>query len=91
MLTDRPFVFVSDRGGPISADTVARIVSEATEVAGIGFHAPTPISCGTAPGTCWPVRGRYPSHSGFSGPSRYQEHLRYTKLSPHRLASVWVR
>ena len=25
-LTDRPFVFVSDRGGPISADTVARIV-----------------------------------------------------------------
>jgi site-specific recombinase XerC len=33
-----PFVFVSERGGPISADMVARIVTEAAEAAVIGFH-----------------------------------------------------
>ncbi len=36
--TDSPYLFVSERGGPMSADMVARVVAEAAEQAGIGFH-----------------------------------------------------
>jgi integrase len=37
-VTDSPYVFVSERGGPMSADMVARVVAEAGEAAGIPFH-----------------------------------------------------
>jgi type 1 fimbriae regulatory protein FimB/type 1 fimbriae regulatory protein FimE len=33
-----PFVFVSERGGPLSADMIARIVERAGEIAQLGFH-----------------------------------------------------
>jgi integrase len=33
-----PFVFVSERGGPLSADMIARIVERAAQVARLGFH-----------------------------------------------------
>ena len=33
-----PFVFVSERGGPLSSDMIARIVERAGEVAHLGFH-----------------------------------------------------
>jgi type 1 fimbriae regulatory protein FimB len=38
-----PFVFVSERGGPISEDMVAGIVSEAADAAGTGFHVHPPM------------------------------------------------
>ena len=34
-----PFVFVSERGGPLSPDMIARIVDRAGESAKLGFHA----------------------------------------------------
>jgi integrase len=37
-VADSPYVFVSERGGPMSADMVARVVAEAGEAAGIPFH-----------------------------------------------------
>jgi hypothetical protein len=33
-----PFVFVSERGGPLSPDMIARIVERAGEAANLGFH-----------------------------------------------------
>ena len=33
-----PFVFVSERGGPLSPDMIARIVERAGEAAKLGFH-----------------------------------------------------
>jgi type 1 fimbriae regulatory protein FimB/type 1 fimbriae regulatory protein FimE len=33
-----PFVFVSERGGPLSPDMIARIVERAAETAKLGFH-----------------------------------------------------
>ena len=35
-----PFVFVSERGGPLSPDMIARIVERAGEAAKLGFHVP---------------------------------------------------
>ena len=88
---DGPFSFISERGGPISADMVARIVSEAAEAAGIGFH----------------VHPHMLRHSGghmladegldtrliqdFLGHRDIRNTVRYTKLSPHCLASERVR
>ena len=36
--SEPPFVFVSERGGPLSPDIVARIVERAGEAAKLGFH-----------------------------------------------------
>jgi type 1 fimbriae regulatory protein FimB/type 1 fimbriae regulatory protein FimE len=33
-----PFVFISERGGPLSPDMIARIVERAAETAKLGFH-----------------------------------------------------
>jgi site-specific recombinase XerD len=33
-----PFVFVSERGGPLSTDMIARIVERAAEAAQLGLH-----------------------------------------------------
>ena len=88
---DGPYVFVSERGGPISADTVARIVSESAEIAGIGFHVHPHMLRHSA--------GHMLADEGldtrliqdFLGHRDIRNTVRYTKLSPHRLASVRVR
>ena len=54
-----PFVFVSERGGPLSPDMIARIVERAGESAKLGFHV-HPTCCGTRQATRWPMRG--PTH-----------------------------
>jgi site-specific recombinase XerD len=90
-VTDGPYVFISERGGPISADVVARIVTEAADAAGIGFHVhPHMLRHST---------GRMLADEGldtrliqdFLGHRDIRNTVRYTKLSPHRLASVRVR
>jgi integrase len=88
---DGPYVFVSERGGPISADTVARIVTEAAEAAGIGFHVHPHMLRHSA--------GHMLADEGldtrliqdFLGHRDIRNTVRYTKLSPHRLASARVR
>jgi type 1 fimbriae regulatory protein FimB len=89
--SDGPFVFVSARGGPISADMVARVVTEAAEVAGIGFSVHPHMLRHSA--------GHMLADEGldtrliqdFLGHRDIRHTVRYTKLSPHRLASVRVR
>jgi type 1 fimbriae regulatory protein FimB/type 1 fimbriae regulatory protein FimE len=90
-VTDGPHLFVSERGGPISADTVARIVTEAAQVAGIEFHVHPHMLRHSA--------GHMLADDGldtrliqdFLGHRDIRNTVRYTKLSPHRLASVRVR
>jgi integrase len=90
-VTDGPYVFISERGGPISADTVARIVTEAAEAAGIGFHVHPHMLRHSA--------GHMLADEGldtrliqdFLGHRDIRNTVRYTKLSPHRLAGVRVR
>jgi integrase len=90
-ITDSPYVFVSERGGPISADTVARVVSEAADKADIGFRVHPHMLRHSA--------GHMLADEGldtrliqdFLGHRDIRNTVRYTKLSPHRLASVRVR
>jgi len=76
------------RGGPISADMVARIVSEA---AGIGFHV-RPHMLRRGAGDMLADEGLDTRLiQDFLGHRDIRNTVRYTKVSPHRLASVRVR
>lgn len=89
--SDSPFVFVSERGGPISPDMIARIVARAAEVAGLGFHVHPHMLRHSA--------GYMLANEGtdtrliqdFLGHKNIQHTVRYTALSAKRLASVRVR
>lgn len=86
-----PFVFVSERGGPLSADMIARIVQRAAEAAGIGFHVHPHMLRHSA--------GYMLANEGtdtrliqdFLGHANIQNTVRYTRLSKKRLAGVRVR
>jgi site-specific recombinase XerD len=86
-----PFVFVSERGGPISPDTIARIVERAGEAADIGFHVhPHMLRHGAGydlanQGTDTRLIQDWLGHASISNT------VRYTQLAPGRLASVRVR
>jgi integrase len=89
--SDSPFVFVSERGGPISPDMIARVVQRAAEVAGLGFHVHPHMLRHSA--------GYMLANEGtdtrliqdFLGHKNIQHTVRYTQLSAKRLASVQVR
>jgi integrase len=90
-ITDSPYVFISERGGPMSADMVARVVAEAGEAAGIPFHV-------------YPHMLRHSTGYGLAdlgtdtlliqahlGHRDIRNTVKYTKLSAKRLASVRLR
>jgi integrase len=89
--TDSPYVFVSERGGPISPDMVARVVAEAAEAAGIGFHV-HPHMLRHSAGYMLANEGTdtllIQAHLGHRD---IRNTVRYTKLSAKRLAGVRVR
>ena len=86
-----PYVFTSERGGPISPDMIARIVARAAEAAGLGFHVHPHMLRHSA--------GYMLANEGtdtrliqdFLGHKNIQHTVRYTALSTKRLASVRVR
>jgi type 1 fimbriae regulatory protein FimB/type 1 fimbriae regulatory protein FimE len=86
-----PFVFVSERGGVLSADQIARIVERAGVLAGIGFHVHPHMLRHSA--------GHMLANEGcdtrliqdFLGHRDISNTVRYTRLAPGRLASVRVR
>jgi len=86
-----PFVFVSERGGPLSPDMIARVVERAGETAKLGFHVnPHMLRHGA---------GHALANAGtdtrliqdFLGHASIANTVRYTKLAPGRLANVRVR
>jgi type 1 fimbriae regulatory protein FimB/type 1 fimbriae regulatory protein FimE len=86
-----PFVFLSERGGPLSPDMIARIVQRAGEAAQLGFHVhPHMLRHST---------GHMLANVGldtrlvqdFMGHASIANTVRYTKLAPARLAGVCVR
>jgi type 1 fimbriae regulatory protein FimB/type 1 fimbriae regulatory protein FimE len=86
-----PFVFVSERGAPLSPDMIARIIQRAGEVAQLGFHVhPHMLRHST---------GRMLANVGtdtrliqdFMGHASITNTARYTKLAPARLSGVRVR
>ena len=86
-----PFVFVSERGGILSADMIARIVARAAQRAAIGFHV--------HPHMLRHAAGHMLANAGtdtrliqdFLGHRDIRNTVRYTRLAPGRLRAVRVR
>jgi site-specific recombinase XerD len=86
-----PFVFVSERGGPLSPDMIARIVERAGEAAKLGFHV-HPHMLRHATGYALANEGTDTRLiQDFLGHASIANTVRYTKLAPRRLAAVRVR
>jgi len=86
-----PFVFVSERGGPLSPDMIARIVERAGEAANLGFHV-HPHMLRHATGYALANEGTDTRLiQDFLGHASIANTVRYTKLAPGRLAAVRVR
>jgi type 1 fimbriae regulatory protein FimB/type 1 fimbriae regulatory protein FimE len=86
---DTAYLFVSERGGPLTARAVHHIVLRAGKLAGLSF----PIHPHMLRHAC----GFYLANRGFDtraiqqylGHSNIQHTVRYTALTPHRFAQFW--
>ena len=86
---DTPYVFVSERSGPLTARAVRHIVLRAGQVAGLAF----PIHPHMLRHAC----GFYLANKGidtraiqhYLGHWNIQHTVRYTRLTPHRFAAFW--
>ena len=86
-----PYVFVSERGGALSPDMIARIVERAAEVAGLGFRV-HPHMLRHAAGYMLANEGTDTRLiQDFLGHASIANTVRYTKLAASRLAKVRVR
>ena len=86
-----PYVFTSERGGPLSPDMIARVVSRAAEAAKLGFHV-HPHMLRHATGHALANEGTDTRLiQDFLGHASIANTVRYTKLAPARLASMRVR
>jgi hypothetical protein len=85
-----PFVFVSERGVPLSPDMIARIVERAAETAKLGFHV-HPHMLRHATDYALANEGTDTrSTQNFLGHASIANTVRYAKLAPGRLAAVRV-
>jgi type 1 fimbriae regulatory protein FimE len=86
---DTPYLFVSERGGPLTARAVRHIVLRAGKVAGLTF----PIHPHMLRHAC----GFYLANKGidtraiqqYMGHCNIQHTVRYTALTPHRFTQFW--
>ncbi len=86
---DTPYLFVSERGGPLTARAVRHIVLRAGDVAGLPF----PIHPHMLRHAC----GFYLANKGidtraiqqYLGHRNIQHTVRYTALTPHRFTDFW--
>jgi type 1 fimbriae regulatory protein FimE len=86
---DTPYLFVSERGGPLTARAVRHIVLRAGEAAGLTF----PIHPHMLRHAC----GFYLANKGidtraiqqYLGHRNIQHTVRYTALTPHRFTDFW--
>jgi hypothetical protein len=86
-----PVVFVSERGGPLSPDMIARIVERAGQAAKLGFHV-HPHMLRHATGYALANDGTDTRLiQDFLGHASIANTVRYTKPAPGRLAAVRVR
>lgn len=84
-----PYVFVTERGGPLTASGARKVVSRAGERAGIGFKV-HPHMLRHATGYKLANDGqdtRAIQH--YMGHRNIQHTVRYTELSPERFAGFW--
>lgn len=86
---DCPYLFVSERGGPISQNSVNKIVARAGQLAGLTF----PVHPHMLRHAC----GYYLANKGldtraiqaYLGHQNIQHTVRYTELAPNRFKNFW--
>jgi len=84
-----PFIFVTERGGPLTRSTVNKLISRAGKLAGIEF----PVHPHMARHAC----GYYLANKGvdtrtiqdYLGHVSIMHTVRYTELSPHKFKGLW--
>jgi site-specific recombinase XerD len=86
-----PFVFVSEQGGPVSPDMIARVVERAARAAGLGFHVHPHMLRHGAGHTLANEGTDTRLIQDFLGHASISNTVRYTQLAPGRLAGVRVR
>jgi site-specific recombinase XerD len=86
-----PYLFTTERGGPLSVDMVARVVTRAAETAKLGLHVHPHMlrhSAGYALANAGLDTRLIQDSLGYIAISNT---VRYTKLAPQRLAAVRIR
>jgi len=86
---DTPFLFTTERGGPLTRSTVSKLISRAGQAAGLSFPVhPHMLRHGT---------GYYLANRGiptrtiqaYLGHKSIQHTVRYTELSPKQFKDLW--
>jgi site-specific recombinase XerD len=86
---DAPYLFVSERGGPLTARAVRHIVLRAGEVAGLTFPI-HPHMLRHACGVSLANKGiDTRAIQQYLGHCNIQHTVRYTALTPHRFTDFW--
>jgi len=86
---DTPYVFVTERGGPLTADTVRKLVTRAGGTAGLSFSV-HPHMLRHACGYKLANEGHDTrSIQQYLGHRNIQHTVRYTELSPTRFKDFW--
>lgn len=86
---DSPYVFSSERKGPLTAAAVRKIVSRAGELADIGFPV-HPHMLRHATGYYLASKGQDTrAIQAYMGHKNIQHTVRYTELSPERFKDFW--
>ncbi len=86
---DGPFIFVTERGGPLTRSTVNKLITRAGDRAGLGFPAHPHMlrhACGyylANKGTDTRMIQDYLGHISIT------HTVRYTELSPHKFKGLW--
>jgi integrase len=92
--SDSPYVFVSERGGPMSVDAVQSIVKRAGHVAGLDFHVHPHMlrhACGFALANQEGTANDTRLIQQYLGHKDIKNTVIYTTLSQRRLSAVRVR
>jgi len=86
---DSPYVFSTERGGPMTAATARKIVSRAGKEAGLGFPV-HPHMLRHATGYYLASKGQDTrAIQAYMGHKNIQHTVRYTELSPDRFKNFW--
>jgi type 1 fimbriae regulatory protein FimB/type 1 fimbriae regulatory protein FimE len=86
---DSPYVFSTERKGPMTASTARKVVARAGELAGVGFPV-HPHMLRHATGYYLASKGHDTrAIQAYMGHKNIQHTVRYTELSPERFNSFW--
>ena len=87
---DSPYLFVSERGGPLTTATVRTILTRAGELAGIAFPV-HPHMLRHATGYYLASKGHDTrAIQAYLGHRNIQHTVRYTEMSPGRFTDFWA-